>query len=182
MHRVVTFTVNLPVEIKSFKLFMEIIESLTAAGKRLFNFLENVLSHNFHEDYATISQNISKRNTNGCSNSEYLYLPHNSKSLTQGKMNCYRCWRPKLLLISLHPFLQKRILMPSNVFTLFVVCYSLNSFGGQKQHLQIIQKSLQKKKFKGHVTEGLSWLSTVYPMALNPTWHVRKNSHRNRKP
>lgn len=38
------------------------------------------------------------------------------------------------------------------------------------------------QKWRGGGGEVQSWLSTVCPMALNPTWRIRKNSHRNRKP
>lgn len=99
MHRVVTSTVSFPVvSNESSKLSAEVVERLTAAGKEPFHLLDHLLSHNFYENQPVVSQNICRKITNVSSNSKYLYLPHNSKSLMQGKMydvyavNYSFCW------------------------------------------------------------------------------------------
>lgn len=163
MHGVVTSTVSFPVvSNESSKLSTEVVERLTAAGKEPFHLLDHLLSRNFCENQAVVSWNICRKITNVSSNSKYLYLPHNCKSLMQGKMHFVYavgysfCW-------------------------CLYVRFEMLQIAGLNKMPHKLKTFIFKMKLcllKSHP----SWLSTVYPMALNPTWHVRKNSHRNRKP
>lgn len=88
MQGVVTFTVSFPVvRNESSKLFKEVVERLTAAGKEPFHFLDHLLSHNFYENQAVVPQNICRKIINVSFSSEYLCLPHDFKCLMQGKMH-----------------------------------------------------------------------------------------------